>query len=34
MVDIKEEEKIAYKGIVLVTVCQILFFLFFYVINI
>ena len=34
MVDTKEEEKIAYKGIVLVTIFQILFFLFFYVINI
>ena len=34
MVDTKEEEKVAYKGVILVTVCQILFFLFFYVINI
>ena len=34
MVDTKEEEKVAYKGVILCTVCQLLALLFFYVINI
>ena len=34
MLDAKEEEKIAYKGVILVTLCQILALLFFWVINI
>ncbi len=34
MVNTKEEEKVAYIGVILVTACQIIALLFFYVINI